>query len=206
MNAVGSWAPSVVGIKRTMRIRNLAVVTLLVTGLPACRSLGPRSVSHDHGNYGAAISRSSNEQFLQNLVRLRYRESPYFLEVGSVTASMSFETVAGFEAIVPKKGGGGLFQPTIGGGYSNSPTISYTPLQGEDFLRKVLFAVPLESLFVLMESGWRADRVLGICVERINDLENASSASGRSGLKICHTCTKPFALMMIRQSIWFLHL
>ena len=68
--------------------------------------------------------------------------------------------------------------PDAGVGYSTSPTISYTPLQGEDFFRKMLVAVPLESLFVLMQSGWSAERVFGICVERINGLENAPSASG----------------------------
>jgi hypothetical protein len=38
----------------------------------------------DSFNYNEAISRSSSEQILINLVRLRYREVPVFLAVGSV--------------------------------------------------------------------------------------------------------------------------
>jgi hypothetical protein len=146
--------------------------------LSSCHSLGPNSVTQSHALYGEAIATSLNEQFLQNLVRLRYRESPYFLEVGSVTASLSVQSSVGLESVHSTDGGPTLLQPSIGAGYSNSPTISYTPLQGEEFLRKVLVAVPIESLFILMQSGWSAERVFGICVERINGLENAPSASG----------------------------
>lgn len=149
-----------------------------IVALPSCHSLGPESISRSHGLYGEAIATSQSEQFLQNLVRLRYRESPYFLEVGSVTSSMTFESALGAEAVLSSGSATDLVQPAVGAGYSNSPTISYTPLQGEDFLRKVLIAVPIESLFVLMQSGWSAERVFGICVERINTLENAPSASG----------------------------
>jgi hypothetical protein len=153
-------------------------IILGALALASCHSLGPRSITRSHGLYGEAIATSLNEQFLQNLVRLRYRESPYFLEVGSVTASLSFDSSVGVESALSTGSGPAILQPAVGAGYSNSPTISYTPLQGEEFLRKVLVAVPIESLFVLMQSGWSADRVFGICVERINGLENAPSASG----------------------------
>lgn len=153
-------------------------IILGAIALTSCHSLGPRSISKSHGLYGEAIATSLNEQFLQNLVRLRYRESPYFLEVGSVTSSLSFESSLGTESVLSTGSGPDLVQPAAGTAYSNSPTISYAPLQGEEFLRKVLVAVPIESLFVLMQSGWSAERVFGICVERINGLENAPSASG----------------------------
>jgi len=153
-------------------------ILLAAIVLCGCTSMGPRSVRQSHGLYGQAISLSLNEQFLQNLVRLRYRESPYFLEVGSVTSSMTFESNLGMESALSTGGGSGILGPAVGAGYSNSPTISYSPLQGEDFFRKMLVAVPLESLFVLMRSGWNAKRVFGICVEQINGLENAPSASG----------------------------
>jgi hypothetical protein len=153
-------------------------ILLAAVILNGCASIGPKSVRQSHGLYGQAISTSLNEQFLQNLVRLRYRESPYFLEVGSVTSSMTFESSLGMESALSTSGGSGILGPEVGASYSTSPTISYAPLQGEDFFRKMLVAVPLESLFVLMQSGWSAKRVFGICVERINDLENAPSASG----------------------------
>ena len=146
--------------------------------LPLARA---ESVRASHSLYGEAISTSLNEQFLQNLVRLRYRESPYFLEVGSVTASLSFESTLGVDAEIATGGVTDLVQPGVGATYANSPTISYAPLQGEEFFRKLMVAVPLESLFVLMQSGWSAARVFGICVERINGIGNAPTASAYSG-------------------------
>ncbi len=51
-----------------------------------CNSFGPNSVEGTHFQYNRAIVTSLDEQFLHNLVRLRYRDTPYFLEIGSVTA------------------------------------------------------------------------------------------------------------------------
>jgi len=159
------------------------MIKQLVPGLAAlaltgCHSFGPKSITGSHALYNQAIVTSQNEQFLQNLVRLRYRDTPYFLEVGNLTASLKFESSIGLDAALSTGNGPDLLAPSVGMAYSTTPTISYAPLQGEEFLRKVLVAVPLESLFVLMRSGWSAHRVLGICVERINGLENAPTASG----------------------------
>lgn len=154
-------------------------ITLLAAFLlGACHSLGPDSIRRTHGRYGEAIATSLNEQFLQNIVRLRYREAPYFLEVGSVTSSLNMSSSLGAESVLSTGSGPDLINPEIGSSYSTSPTISYTPLQGEDFLRKVLVSIPTESLFVLMQSGWSAERVFGICVEEVNGVQNAPSASG----------------------------
>lgn len=166
-------------------IKKLAT-TLVALVLTGCNSFGPKSVTGSHALYSQAIVTSLNEQFLQNLVRLRYRDTPYFLEVGNLTASLKFESSIGLNTALSTSGGSDLLAPSVGLVYSTTPTISYSPLQGEEFLRKVLVAVPLESLFVLMQSGWSANRVLGICVERINGLENASTASGPTPIQPPH--------------------
>ncbi len=72
--------------RAVLRYRTL-VTSLLITlclFLPACGRFGPRQIPRDSFNYNEAIARSSNEQMLINLVRLRYREVPVFLAVGSV--------------------------------------------------------------------------------------------------------------------------
>jgi len=38
--------------------------------------------------------------------------------------------------------------------------------------------VPLEAVLILTQSGWSVERVVSICVERVNSLDNASNASG----------------------------
>ena len=38
--------------------------------------------------------------------------------------------------------------------------------------------MPLEAVLILVQSGWSVERVVSVCVERVNDLDNASNASG----------------------------
>ena len=42
----------------------------------------------------------------------------------------------------------------------------------------MLTPVPLEALLTLTQSGWSVQRVMSVCVERANDLDNAANASG----------------------------
>ena len=140
-------------------------------------SFGPRALKRTHPAYNQAIVTSVNEQMLQNLVRIRYRDVPFFLEIGSVTASLSLGASAGVDANV-NLGGSESVSPDVGISYSDNPTISYTPLQGENLLKSILSPLQLESLLVLTQSGWSISRVFGLCLERINNLHNAPTASG----------------------------
>ena len=61
---------------------------------------------------------------------------------------------------------------------SDNPTISYTPLRGEELLKGILSPLELQSMLVFTKSGWSISRVLGLCIERLNNLQNAPTASG----------------------------
>ncbi|MEM9400756.1 MAG: hypothetical protein AAF984_11160, partial [Verrucomicrobiota bacterium] len=91
---------------------------------------------------------------------------------------------AGLSSTVPlvEPGGTDVLSPNIGMGYSQTPTITYQPLQGEDFLKKILAPIPLEALLILTQSGWKIDRVLSLISEKTNDVANAPSASGPTPL------------------------
>lgn len=122
-----------------------------------------------------------NEQFIQNIVRLHYRDPVFFLDVASVTASLQMNYNGGLvtsEIGLGVNAGADLLKYSLGGAYTSTPTISYVPLQGENFVKSTLSPIPLEAVFALAGSGWSARRVFSLCVERINGLENAVSASG----------------------------
>ena len=71
------------------------VLILSTLFMVACQSsFGPRALEETHPAYNNAIVDSLNQEMLLNLVRLRYRDTPYFLEVGSVTASLTLDTTA----------------------------------------------------------------------------------------------------------------
>jgi len=59
-----------------------------------------------------------------------------------------------------------------------NPTVTYTPLTGEAFVRQMLTPIPIETLILLFQAGWPIDTVFRLVVQEVNDLENASPASG----------------------------
>lgn len=164
--------------------RNCLIFLVFIFSLCSCQStFGPRALKSTHPAYNQVIVNTMNQEMLLNLVRLKYRDRPFFLKVGSVTATFSMGAEIGVEGeygIDWKRdiGDGRVVSPSVGMRYSQTPTISYTPLQGEAFLRSVLTPISLEAILVITQSGWSVERVFGICVERINNLYNAPTASG----------------------------
>ena len=151
------------------RLSPLIIIYLFLT---ACSSFGPERVTPDRFNYNQAIGQSANEQMLLNLVRLRYRDVPVFLEVSSVLSQYVFL------GNVNVTGSGGSADSVVGGGagftYIDRPTITYSPLTGEDFARQLLTPIPSETIFSLVQSGWPAKQLMMMSFERLNHLENTS--------------------------------
>lgn len=165
--------------ERLIMFKNRLIFLIFALSISGCQStFGPGALERTHPAYNKSISETLSEQMLINLVRLRYREQPSFLEISSVTVSPRISTSANFDTEIDLGPGGNVIQPGVGVEYSQSPTISYTPLRGEDFLKSVLSAISLEAILVMTQSGWSIERVFGITVERMNDLYNAPSASG----------------------------
>jgi hypothetical protein len=156
----------------------LLLLVMLIVNSGCQSSFGPGALVQTHPAYNQAIANSVEQEMLLNLVRLRYRDNTYFLKIGSVTASLSLEATASAEAEIDLGPGGNVVTTGAGVRYADQPTISYTPLQGEDFLKSVLTPISLEAILVLIQSGWSIERIFGICIERMNNLYNAPRASG----------------------------
>jgi hypothetical protein len=155
------------------------LILTIITLMTGCHSFGPDGLRGSYSLYNAAIVDSQNEQFIQNIVRLHYRDPVFFLDVTSVTASLKMDLAAGLDqSNFDLSGGAQVLQFNAGGAYSTAPTIAYVPLQGEGFVKSVLRPVSTEDMFALIGSGWSGRRLLGLCVERMNELENAPDASG----------------------------
>lgn len=153
------------------------VLVLLST---ACvTNLGPKTVAPSRFDYNQAIANSRNEQLLLNLVRLRYRDTVQFLEVSSVLTQYSIDGSAGIYPLANLNGVGSTpYGAGVGMAYSERPTVTFTPLQGEDFARRLLAPVAPETLILLAQSGWSIERLALCCVEQINQVQNARAASG----------------------------
>ncbi|MGH7498749.1 MAG: hypothetical protein ACREL3_07855 [Gemmatimonadales bacterium] len=160
-------------------IRRLTAFPLLLLAAGCFSNFGPGTVPAARFDYNQRIAQSWNEQLLLNLVRLRYRDTPYFLEVGTVLAQYQIVRHASAAASIGVGGGeGSAVGPSIGADFAESPTITYQPLQGEEFVRRLLEPVPGETLMLLAGSGWSVERLLICCVNAINGIANVPSAAG----------------------------
>lgn len=143
--------------------------------LSGCTSFGPWILSEERINYNAALQITNDEQLLLNLVRLRYRDSTAFVEVGSITAQSSFQSGIEGGRQATSVGNAASFFGIIGSlSYSTQPTLVYTPLQGEDFIRRLMSPLTLERLILLYHSGWGIKRLFSLCVQEINEIENTT--------------------------------
>lgn len=154
-----------------------AIVSLL--GLCACgcaTGLGPKALRGERPDWNQQIVRSTDSEMLLNVVRLRYNDSPLFLELGAVVAQYSYDASLSAGAQLQAGANNGTLGTTLG--YSEHPTVTYTPLTGEDFAERMLAPIPLDSLMLFEQAGWSAERLLLVAVQRVNDVYNARSATG----------------------------
>jgi len=160
-----------------MNHRNLFAATLAGLLLTGCATVGPRSIPPARFAYGEALARSASEQLLLNLVRLRYRDTPLFLEVGSVVTQYQLSLGAMANGKIDSPAAKEL---ALGANatYTEQPTITYAPLQGEDFVARLLSPISPANIVLLSQSGWSIERLLLCCVQKVNGLHNAASASG----------------------------
>ncbi len=150
------------------------LLPLLFSG---CVSLGPTTLKSERSNYNLAIQRTNDEQLLLNLVRLKYRDTPFFMEVSSVASQFTLSTTATASATLQDTVKG-LFG--LGGsiGMTEKPTVTYSPLQGDKFIQRVLSPLPLKTVALLFHSGWSIERIFRLCFQQMNLQKNAPSASG----------------------------
>ena len=153
-----------------------ATFLLLCLILAGC-TLGPKQLQGNRISYNISIQSSNNEELLLNLVRLRYMEVPCFMQVSSVTSS--FEYSLALEAQAQwAKGDNYLqfplrfFAPLLKGGYSESPTISYSPLAGEKFVSQLLTDVTPSRFWFLDRAGWEIDLLFQLLIKEIGPLRN----------------------------------
>lgn len=152
------------------------LAVLLSLSFSGCATrLGPASIQQSHRPYNDSVIETLNEQLLLNLVRLKYRDNPYFIEVSSITSSQSIEGSIGAAGTLPRLR---TFGVSAGSTYSDSPTISYQPLQGEEFIQKLMAPVPVSAILKLTQSGWSVQRVMRLAIEQANNIHNAPTASG----------------------------
>jgi hypothetical protein len=154
----------------------LLLLTLL--GVAGCASLGPGSVTRDRFDYTGAVAESWKSQMLLNLVKLRYGDTPVFLDVGQIVSGYTIQStfsaagsIFNTNTIVP-----GVPNSSIGlgaqGQFTDRPTITYSPLSGERFARSLMTPIPPVAIMSQIQGGNPIDVVLRLAVHVVNGIHN----------------------------------
>jgi hypothetical protein len=143
--------------------------TLFAVALAGCAHLGPRAVIADRLDYSSAIGDSWKQQTLLNIVKARYADLAVFVDVSSVVSGYSREA-----AVTLGTDAAGTVR------FTDRPTITYTPLTGDKFLRGMVTPLAPKTIFFMIQSGYPADFILNLTVESLNGLRNRSANPGDS--------------------------
>lgn len=176
-------------MKKTRLIATLigGISSLFIAG---CSTVNLGDVPSNRENYNRALDSSENEQFLLNIVRLHYGENPYFVGVDSITAATSLTTGANGDFGVnnvwaPINGVQWSISPQIS--FSQTPTITYSPVQGGKFAKGMLAALSLDKIYLLLQSGYSPKEVMKLTFNRIGSLRNGSSSVNSSTATVPNT-------------------
>jgi len=90
-----------------------------------------------------------------------FQLTPFFVASGA-------EVARSYSAVLPQLGVGG----------ADRPTFSFTPLDDQEFTRKLFTVLPLDGLIYLAKTTWPISTVFRLYLENLNWVSNAQTASG----------------------------
>jgi hypothetical protein len=145
--------------------------------LSGCASVGPPILARDRFDYSSAVADSWKRQTLLNIVKLRYLDSPIFLDVAQIVSGYQLQTSVSASGTASVDSSS---VPTIGsflnfgaqGSFTDRPTITFVPLTGDQYVRGIVTPLRPEQVFSAILAGWPAEAILFIGVNTLNGLGN----------------------------------
>jgi hypothetical protein len=161
----------------------LALLAGLWMGVAGC-ALGPRAMESGRLRYNEAVKKTTEQQLLLNIVRLRYGDSPSSLSVTTIADQRELNASVGATPFFTSAAAGDLGgyrstilpQAMLGG--AERPTFSYTPNDDQDFARRLFTPISIEGMAYLVRTTWPISTVFRLGLENLNWVENAETASG----------------------------
>jgi hypothetical protein len=151
----------------------LLLFASIALNLPGCASFGPPSVDRDRFDYINVLSNSWKQQTLLNIVKMRYADTPVFLDVGQIISGYQLQGAVTVGASLNSGSAvGDILNLGSAATYTDRPTITYTPLTGAHFLQVMITPVPPPNLLRLSQEGWPIDMLLQLGAQSINGISN----------------------------------
>ena len=134
----------------------LAAVALAL-GLGGCVSM--LSLDRAVLTYDRTTADSVSKQLLLNIARARHNEPMHFTAISSIAATYKFGVNGGVGGATTGDRGG-LLVPVFGAVAEENPTISISPMQGEEFTERLLTPFSEQKLTLLLRQGYDVDSLL----------------------------------------------
>ena len=149
---------------------------LLTSG---CYSIGSYKLGKDQDQYASSMIEASKRQTLSNLVRLRYADTPGFLDTTQLISGYQLQRNA-FLGVAsdtfPIRPNGG-----IAAQLQETPTFTFQPVTGDAYAHNFLRPLPPASLLPLAMGGLPIDVLLRLSVQSINLMSNNRPFSRNAG-------------------------
>jgi len=152
---------------------------LMLVALGGC-GVSTKIIEHRHWELNQSIRKTTSEQLLLNIVRLRYDETPFFLQVSSISTQFSTQQRADLSGSAsgtfPKGSADNTYNAGLGLGgsisYSESPVVTWSLPDSREYLALLMAPMGADQLTVLAQSGWDVERVFRVGTKKMNRLRN----------------------------------
>jgi hypothetical protein len=158
------------------RTRKGWLVVLVTAALAGNGCLGPQAVTLTRLKYNEAFRSTNDEQILLNIVRLRYADSPVFIDLPSITSQFEATGRAAYSGGLDGQGPG---RTNLGTGelfFRDAPTLSYQPQQGKQVGRTLASPLTAELMRLVVGTAGFTSFLL-MAVNDVNDITNAPQAT-----------------------------
>lgn len=153
---------------RICRTVPVIALTLVTAMLGACSTVGPPVLERAVLGYDETNARLSDQMLLLNIARWHEGEGLHLTVTSSIAATFDWTATAGIGAQLEGSSGTDFFNFNLGGRASENPTFSILPLQGEEYVTRLLkpFTEEVVSLTVF-QGDTPIDRMLRLMAEGI---------------------------------------
>lgn len=167
------------GCNRFTSCLMIGMVCLLVAGC----ATGPRSLEANRLIYNEAIKSTGEAQLLLNIVRLRYNDTPSSLAVSAIATQSEVQKSFQLAPFFGVSGGDpaqhfAALLPQAQISTTDRPTITLTPLDDQEFTRKLFTPMTLDGVLYLTKTTWPISTVFRLWLENLNWVSNAQNGSG----------------------------
>ena len=142
--------------------------------LCGCFNFGSTRLYEDQLGYSRALGDAEKSDTLLNVVRLRYADSPIFLQATQVISGYQLQrnVTGGFEAF-PTANPSTFLNGSTSAQLQQTPTFTFQPLSGAQFAQSFIRPLSPADLLPLAMGGLPIDVLFRLGVQSINGLSNA---------------------------------